>query len=187
MAELEKMQRAKMYIDKLANGIDPLTDSEMAEDETLNQVRVSRCLFYVSEVLSRVIDNGGEVGKKVYVKQLPFTITSEQLAQVEITEQPVGISIIAKRISEVVGENVKSLPATHITNWLLQNGYLTENIYSNRKEKVSTSKGEAIGIITVDSVSADGRPYRKNIYNADAQVFIINNIIQIEKEITNKN
>ena len=26
MTELEKIQRAKMYLDKLANGINPLTD-----------------------------------------------------------------------------------------------------------------------------------------------------------------
>lgn len=183
MTELEKLQRAKKYIDKLANGINPLTDTEMTEDKTLNEVRISRCLFYVSEVLSRVIDNGGEVVRKVYVKQAPFTITPEQLAQVEISEQPVGVSIIAKRISAVVGDGTKSLPATHISNWLLQKGYLSENVYSGRKEKVANSNGEALGIITVDSVSSDGRPYRKNIYNADAQRFIISNIIEIEKEI----
>ena len=64
MTELEKMQRAKMYIDKLANGVDPLTDAEITSDSTLNNVRISRCLFYVSEVLGKVIDNGGEVGRK---------------------------------------------------------------------------------------------------------------------------
>ena len=184
MTELEKLERAKMYIDKLANGIDPLTNAEMAEDETLNQVRISRCLFYVSEILGRVIDNGGDVGKKMYVKQIPFTITPEQLEQVEISEQPVGVSIIAKRISEVLDENVKKIPATHISNWLLQNGYLTENIYANKKEKVSTAKGEALGIVTVDAVSSQGRAYRKNIYVADAQRFLINNIVKIEEEIT---
>lgn len=185
MTELEKLERAKMYIDKLANGIDPLTDLKMAEDETLNQVRISRCLFYVSEVLGRVIDNGGDVGKKIYVKQTPFNITPKQIEQVEISEQPVGVSIIAKRISEVLDESTKKIPATHISNWLLQNGYLTENIYANKKEKVSTAKGEALGIITVDGVSSQGLPYRKNIYNADAQRFVINNIKKIE-EITQK-
>lgn len=43
MTEFEKMQRAKMYIDKLANGIDPLTDTEIMCDSTLNNVRISRC------------------------------------------------------------------------------------------------------------------------------------------------
>lgn len=41
--EFEKMQRAKMHIDKLANGIDPLTDNEMTDDLRLNDLYISRC------------------------------------------------------------------------------------------------------------------------------------------------
>ena len=43
MTELEKMQRAKMCVDKLADGADPLTDAEIADDRTINDVRISRC------------------------------------------------------------------------------------------------------------------------------------------------
>lgn len=181
MTELEKMQRAKMYIDKLANGIDPITDREMEEDETLNQVRISRCLFYVSEVLGRVIDNGGEVVKTA-AGQLPFSVTEEQLSRVEISEQPVNISTITQRIADVLYEGVKCIPATHITGWLLQNGYFTENIRADKKVKVATPKGEALGIFTVDSVNSSGIGYQKNIYNAEAQRFIVNNIMKIAEE-----
>lgn len=184
MTELEKMQRAKMYIDKLANGIDPLTDSEISDDSVLNQVRISRCLFYVSDILSMVIDNGGEVGRKYVVKQLPFTITPEQISSVEITEEPVGVSIIAKRIAAVIDENIKSVPATHISNWLVKNGYLQENIRSNKKTKVATTKGETIGIYTIDSVSSMGVPYQKNIYSPEAQRFVIENIVKIEENMS---
>ena len=59
MTELEKMQRAKVYIDKLANGIDPLSDTQVSNDDVINQVEVSRCLFYVSDVLRKLIENGG--------------------------------------------------------------------------------------------------------------------------------
>ena len=45
MTELEKIQRAKMYIDKMANGINLITDEQTTDDDTLNNVRVSRCLF----------------------------------------------------------------------------------------------------------------------------------------------
>jgi len=37
------MQRAKMYIDKIANGIDLLTDNEMTDDRRLNDLYISRC------------------------------------------------------------------------------------------------------------------------------------------------
>ena len=39
MTELETMQRAKMYLDKLALGIDPITNREVPEDSVLNQVQ----------------------------------------------------------------------------------------------------------------------------------------------------
>lgn len=48
MTELEKIKRAKMYMDKLANGINPLDDSRVPETELINNVRLSRCFFFVS-------------------------------------------------------------------------------------------------------------------------------------------
>lgn len=55
MTELEKMQRAKMYIDRLANGINPIDDAPAADSDIINNVRISRCLFYVSDILGQVI------------------------------------------------------------------------------------------------------------------------------------
>ena len=68
MTELEKMKRAKMYIDDLANGIDPLTGQVVSDTDIINNVRITRCLFYVSGILKKVIDNDGEVSC-VRVKQ----------------------------------------------------------------------------------------------------------------------
>lgn len=61
MTELEIMQRAKMYMEKLAQGIDPISDQEIPEDSVLNNVRLARCFFYVSGVLDQVIAGGGRV------------------------------------------------------------------------------------------------------------------------------
>ena len=60
MTELEKMKQAKMYIDHLANGIDPISNTELENDAVLNNVKLARCFFYVSEVLGKVIASGGE-------------------------------------------------------------------------------------------------------------------------------
>ena len=48
MTELETMQRAKMYLDKLAQGIGPISGQEIPNDSVLNNVRLARCFFYVS-------------------------------------------------------------------------------------------------------------------------------------------
>ena len=66
MTELEIMQRAKMYLDKLANGINPVTDQPASDSDCINQVRISRCLFYVSDVLRRVAVFESGVEKSSY-------------------------------------------------------------------------------------------------------------------------
>lgn len=40
MTGLETMRRAKVYMDKLAQGIDPVTNREVSEDSVLNNVRL---------------------------------------------------------------------------------------------------------------------------------------------------
>ena len=45
MTELEKIERAKIYMDKLANGINPIDDSIIPDEDIINNVRLSRCFF----------------------------------------------------------------------------------------------------------------------------------------------
>ena len=45
MTEYEKMQHAKTYIDKLANGINPIDDTPAAPTDIINNISISRCLF----------------------------------------------------------------------------------------------------------------------------------------------
>ena len=85
MTELETMQHAKNYTDKLANGIDPLTEEVIKDDSVINNVRISRCLFYVSNVLQDVINNGGVVGKTIKPQKISFSITEEQCAKILVT------------------------------------------------------------------------------------------------------
>lgn len=182
MTELETIKRAKMYIDKLANGIDPLTDENINNDSILNNIKISRCLFYVSGVLEKVIKNGGEV-QRVSNGQAPFLITEEQVSAIEISETPVGVAIIAKRINAVIDENVKKISPVKISNWLLEEGYLAENIRAGKKEKVAAEKGRELGISTIDGVSPEGITYKKNLYNMNAQKFVIGNIFDIANNV----
>ena len=64
MTELEKIEYTKGFVDKLAEGINPIDGTPIAEGDLLNNVRISRCMYYVSDILRRVIENGGIEGKK---------------------------------------------------------------------------------------------------------------------------
>ena len=43
--DLELLKHAKSYIEKMANGINPLTGEKIPNNELINNVRISRCLF----------------------------------------------------------------------------------------------------------------------------------------------
>ena len=59
MTELEMIDRARMYVQKLANGVNPTDGSEVPDGDVVNDVRISRCLFFVADVLRQVLENGG--------------------------------------------------------------------------------------------------------------------------------
>ena len=103
MTELEKIAYAKSFIDKLANGINPIDDSIIPDGDVVNHVRLSRCFFYVSNVLRQVIDNGGITPAPMIkkAKKQPYSLSQEQVKQFEYSDKPIPASEIIKRIIEV--------------------------------------------------------------------------------------
>ena len=53
--DLQHVERARVYMQKLAQGINPLDDSPVPEQELINHVRLSRCFFFVADVLGQVL------------------------------------------------------------------------------------------------------------------------------------
>ena len=51
MADVEKLRKVKQCIDSLAEGLDPFTGQPLPGEDIVNDVRVSRSLFFVSALL----------------------------------------------------------------------------------------------------------------------------------------
>lgn len=182
MTELEKIAYAKMFIDKLANGINPIDNQPVAENDVVNNVRLTRCFFYVSDVLRQVIENGGtDVVKKK--TKAPFNITWEQLSNYHYSTSPISISEIARRINELIDtERMKKVTYKQLTTWLLSIGVLAEQTdESGKTSKYPTSDGEQLGISLVLRQSLRGE-YKVVVYNKDAQSFILNHLISMISE-----
>lgn len=177
MTELEKIQRAKMYIDKMANGIDPITDEQIADEDTLNNVRISRCLFYVSDVLRQVIENGGNVGKQAKSGKQQFSITQKELSRFMLSSKPIPVSEITKRINSLIEDRpMTKLRPTSITSFLIESGFLVQTEAGDgHYEKLPTEQGKSVGISNEERVGQNGT-YRVTVYNIDAQRFILDNI-----------
>lgn len=185
MTELEKMQRAKMYIDQLANGINPLDNQTLSETDIVNNVKISRCLFYVSDILRQVIENGGIVTKKKTPK-CPFAILPSDLQKYKISNVPVTVSEITTQLNLLIDEDtMKKLKATSITTWLVEIGFLEIQTDNNGKNvKRPTDAGMKMGLSTQQRFGMYG-DYIVVLYNSEAQRFILDNIDAII-EVNNK-
>lgn len=179
ITELEKMERAKMYIDKMAEGINPITNEYAPENDTINNVRISRCLFYVSEILEKVIANGGEVTQAVKStggNRNFFFITDEQLDRLSPRENSCYAKDIAEDIKAVTAENnTAKFQATWITEWLVSVGMLEQT----EKGKCATDAGVSIGIESQLRQSIQKGEYFVNMYSPEAQQFIFDNIYAV--------
>ena len=169
------MERAKMYMEKLANGINPIDDSVIPDQDTVNNVRLSRCFFYVADVLRQLIDNGGIIQQRVSRKE-PFALSMEDRAKFEYSQTPIPVSEISKRINALTPESTKPLTYKSIRDWLASLELLEDAQDADGKmTKRPTPRGESMGILLETRNGRNG-VYFVVVYNMDAQRFILDNL-----------
>ena len=182
MTELEKIAYAKSFIDKLANGINPLDDTPIPEDDIANNVRLSRCFFYVSSILQKEIDK--ERRKRPKEKKpdkLPFSITPEQLQQFEYSTYPISVSAMGRKINWLVREDIEEkrmekFPYRKINYWLRDIRMIEWREWENGKlRRFPTPEGESIGLV-LEFWEKYGRKTPVIYLSEEAQHFIIDNI-----------
>lgn len=176
--EIDKLQQAKMFMDYLANGIDPVSNTD-ADTETLRNEQIIACFRYISDILARDIYQAETDIKK----NDAFYITEEQLAELNVYSYNCKVSELANEINRVtVANRTKKLPATWINDWLEAEGYLCQ---SDLKSRIATEKGKQLGITTEYCRKDDGTEYYINLYTAQAQGFVfmhLNEIIAFRNE-----
>lgn len=163
--EFETLKKAKYYIECLADGIDPITNKKVNENDVVNNVKVSRCLHFVKDVLDENIKNYKTL-------KIPFRITKEQLANFNYVEND-KISSITSKINTYINEDhMEKLKAVTLTKWLNNNGYLDNRLPGR--------KGIEHGLTVVDRENAKtGLPFKMVLYSIDVQKIIVSNIENI--------
>lgn len=177
MTELEKIAYTKNYIEKLANGINPVTGQVVPDDDVINNVKISRCLFYVSDLLRQVVENGGISQPKAKIVKQPFQLDYEARKQFRYSESPIPISEIAKRINELIPvEKMQKLSYKYLLDWLIESDFLKVIPDANGKmTRRPTRNGAMLGITTEQREGQRG-PYSVIVYDLEAQKFILDNL-----------
>lgn len=170
--EIEKLQQARIFMDYLANGVDPVTNTDVNAD-TLNNEEVKTCFRYISDVLSGKIDV-----VESYIKRSPdFYITEEQISELKTFSYDCKVSELSNEINRVTEENgKKKLPATWINDWLEAEGYLCK---SELRSRIATEKGRELGITSEYRKLDNGNEYYINLYSEQAQLFVFGHIHEI--------
>lgn len=185
MAELEKLQRVKQCIDSLAEGLNPFTGEPLPETDIVNDVRVSRSLFFVSGLLQEQMQ--GTAGKNKSKKQA-FWLSLEERERVKFSSQPIPASELARRMNDAASRSErKKISYRPITDWLVNVGMLklSENSIGSQRHR-PTDSGKKLGIFVDNRVGQYGS-YQVVLYNINAQHFVVDNIdaivaFTVEKE-----
>lgn len=180
MTELEKLLYTKDFIDKLADGVNPLTDERIPEGDLLNNIRISRCMFYVSEILRKLVCGEPFEGIKVKAtaaKKIPFALSPEKRQNLVLSEKPVSATEFCRWLYTVAdNENMHKLTYTKLTEWLVSRGILEEcECGEMQGKKVPTELGKQLGI-SVEKRNGMYGEYNVVVYDRDAQSFILDNL-----------
>lgn len=169
-----KLQVAIDWINKLANGMNPIDGKVLPDSDAVNNVHIARCLFYVSSLLEGL---GKKKSSQQKQYELEFQFTPEMADKVYISERT-GIAVFVKEINKVIPDNMQPLTATKVTQWLVSIGYLEEMERGDgHKYKAPTELCTSIGISSVWREGTHGQ-YLAISYDANAQHFILENLFK---------
>ena len=192
-AETKILERAEMYLRKLACGVNPLNEESLPESDTCRQERISKCLLYVADYLQQKVGPKPQAAKvaKTDKAAKPVTpkrrrelaseelvLSGETLAKFEYSEEPLSLSGIVRRVNALIPEGSAMMPLMYadVAEVLTQEGYLQKQEGAAGKEtNLPTPQGEEKGFVRAE---ADIRGHFSIFTkcNTDAQKFVIENI-----------
>lgn len=170
-----KLKVAIDWVNKLAKGMNPIDGSILPDGDIVNNVHISRCLFYVSQMLENA---GKRTSSRQKHYEMEFRLTPEIVSKVYIADRT-GIAMFVKEINKMIPDNMQPLAASKVTQWLVSVGYLVEQQSSDgRKYKAPTELGTSIGMTAAWRDGAHGQYFAVS-YDANAQHFILENLFKL--------
>ena len=175
--DLSKLDIAIQYTERIAEGKNPVTNQTALQGDAMNNPNVTRCMYFIRDVLRSVRKNGGTVGSRNSSGRMPFPLGEVQPFEYE---QDVTISRIAKQMNRGVDKNIyKTFSAQMIIRWLESQGFVnTHPDGSDKRHTLPTEEGREIGIRT-EMREYNGNAYEAVVYGEGAQKLIFSHAEEI--------
>ncbi len=173
--DIEKIEKAKIILQKIAGGTNPISGEPIEGDNFLNDPRIIRCFYYVAEVLDNVVQ-----GNYMKNRISDFQITEEQKSQVIFIEGNIGVNQIAKCINQQINPLVsKRVSGVAINNGLKRMGILSETIDNEGKKRTTINENSADYGFQLERRNYNGNEYDMVVIDDRGKKYILDNIEEI--------
>ena len=193
MEKMELVERAKMYLKLLGDGLHPVTGEEIPNDSAFMDEKVKRCFAFISEVLDEYIELSAKVDEMEKAKKAPpvviakkqeFSVTAEQCDNIKLSKEPLTMMAFTKNINSVIDADImEKMTSTRINKWLLKRGLFTvEQVPTvvTRNVNKPSNLATKIGIVEESVVDKRSGEIKTQIKLSEAaQLFIIENLTEI--------
>lgn len=193
MEKTELVERAKMYLKLLSNGVHPVTGERVPQDSAFVDAKVIRCFDFISQILDEYIELSSRVEQLetekekatiVVSQKQVFSITQEQCDRIRLSKDPISVLSFMRNINSVIDtETTEKLTSTRINKWLANRGLVTtEKVATvvNRTVYKPSDIATKIGIVEVETVDKKSGEVKTQLkLGESAQLFIIENIEEI--------
>ena len=173
-SEFEKIAMAKSVLEKIAQGTNPANGEVIAGESFLNDPKLVRCFYFISEVLDRVLTG-------LYkVKASEFFITKEQKNRVKLPEGKIGVSTFSNCINRVIDLSLsKKLTGVELNRRLKQMGILGElKIDETKSRTVTNDKSKEFGF-EMEHRIFKGLEYEMVVMNDQGKKYLLENLESI--------
>ena len=190
MGKIELVERAKMYLKLLGDGVHPVTGDVIPGDSAFVDEKVKRCFSFISQILDEYIELSEKVEKLesekekntiVISKKQEFSITQEQCDSIRLSKEPITILTFMKNINSVIDSDaMEKLTSTRINTWLSKRGLVTAEKVQTMVNKTVYKPSEfavKLGIVEDEVVDKKSGEVKAQIkLGESAQLFIIENL-----------
>ena len=187
MTELETIAYTKSFIDSMAKGLNPITGKRVPESDLLNNVRVSRCLYQVSDYLRQLIENGG-LHVDAPLRAAPtFDLPPEAVARFPFSDTPLTLEEMIGHLYVLAGRpGMASLHPQSLVAALAEAGLVEEKGQKQQRQISVTEAGQAAGLRMEERRAPGNTVFRVLTLDLQAQALVLDllpRIIEIDRAV----
>ena len=193
MEKIELIERAKMYLKLLSDGVHPVSGDLIPGDSAFMDEKVKRCFLFISQILDEYVELSEKVERLeadkekatvVIAKKQEFSITQEQCDSIKLSKEPLTVLAFMKNVNSVIdSDKMEKLSSTRINKWLSEKGLVTtEKVQTvvNKTVYKPSDFATRIGIVEEEFVDKKSGEVKAQIKLCEsAQLFIIENLEEI--------